>query len=86
MQYASAPANITTARQESGVVSCSVTRTKVEPVTAMDHYWVTRALKAEALLAAREVYQNEVKTLGYHQDMKREVWYLAVQDDLDWDA
>jgi len=50
----------------------------VGTANAIDHYWVARALKAEALLAAQEVHQKEVRTLGYHQDLKREVCHLFI--------
>lgn len=60
------------------VVSCSAIPATVETVNATDHYWVARALKAEALLAAQEVHQKEVRTLGYHQELKREVCYLFI--------
>ncbi|KDR80371.1 hypothetical protein GALMADRAFT_136861 [Galerina marginata CBS 339.88] len=44
----------------------------MQPLTATEQYWATRALKAEALLAAQETHQKEVRTLGHAQDMKRE--------------
>lgn len=72
MQHAT---NNTTTHQ---VVSCSATPAIVETVNAIDHYWVARALKAEALLAAQEVHQKEVRALGYHQELKREVCYLFI--------
>jgi hypothetical protein len=72
MQHATALSNNTATHQ---VGSCSATPATVN---AIDHYWVARALKAEALLAAHEVHQKEVRTLGYHQELKREVCYLLV--------
>lgn len=42
-----------------------------------EQYWATRALRAEALLVAQEAHKQEVKTLGDHQDTKRQVGPLA---------
>jgi hypothetical protein len=47
--------------------------TTVQPLTAAEQYWATRALKAEALLAAQERHKKEVRNLGHENDMKREV-------------
>ncbi|KAH9477891.1 hypothetical protein JR316_0010123 [Psilocybe cubensis] len=44
----------------------------MQPLTAKEQYWATRALKAEALLAAHEDHKKEIKNLGYAHDMKRE--------------
>ena len=47
--------------------------TTIQPLTATEQYWATRALKAEALLAAQETHKQEVRNLGHENDMKREV-------------
>jgi len=47
--------------------------TTVQPLTAAEQYWATRALKAEALLAAQETHKKEIRNLGHENDMKREV-------------
>ena len=44
-----------------------------KPLTAIEQYWATRALKAEALLVAQDNYRKEFKTMEHVQDMKREV-------------
>lgn len=43
------------------------------PLTPIEQYWATRALKAEALLAAEDEHRKEYKTMEHMQDMKREV-------------
>ncbi|KAF8813145.1 hypothetical protein BYT27DRAFT_7085261 [Phlegmacium glaucopus] len=43
-----------------------------KPLTAIEQYWATRALKAEALLAAQDNHRKEFKTMEHVQDMKRE--------------
>ena len=43
------------------------------PLTPIEQYWATRALKAEALLAAEDNHRKEFKTMEHMQDMKREV-------------
>ena len=45
----------------------------LKPLTAVEQYWATRALKAEALLAAQDNHRKEFKTMECVQDMKREV-------------
>ncbi|KAH6917870.1 hypothetical protein BKA70DRAFT_1088124 [Coprinopsis sp. MPI-PUGE-AT-0042] len=45
--------------------------TRMEPLTAREQYWATRALKAEALLEAKELHHREVKSISFSQDMKR---------------
>jgi hypothetical protein len=62
---ASAPSTVTNAVQKLP--------TTIQPLTAMEQYWATRALKAEALLAAQETHKQEVRNLGHENDMKREV-------------
>lgn len=47
--------------------------TTIQPLTATEQYWATRALKAEALLAAQETHRQEVRNLGHENDLKREV-------------
>ena len=47
--------------------------TRMEPLTAREQYWATRALKAEALLEAKELHHREVKSINFSQDMKRSV-------------
>lgn len=47
--------------------------TTIQPLTATEQYWATRALKAEALLVAQETHKQEVRNLGHENDMKREV-------------
>ncbi|KIM47165.1 hypothetical protein M413DRAFT_64212 [Hebeloma cylindrosporum] len=47
-------------------------QTTIQPLTATEQYWATRALKAEALLAAQETHKQEVRNLGHENDMKRE--------------
>ncbi|KAJ3509224.1 hypothetical protein NLJ89_g5330 [Agrocybe chaxingu] len=44
----------------------------IQAMTAAEQCWATRALKAEALLAAQETHQKEVKVLGHTHDAKRE--------------
>jgi len=51
--------------------------TTVQPLTAAEQYWATRALKAEALLAAQETHKKEIRNLGHENDMKRE-WELKL--------
>ncbi|EAU89632.1 hypothetical protein CC1G_02521 [Coprinopsis cinerea okayama7 len=43
----------------------------LEPLTAKEQYWATRALQAEALLKVKDMHHREVKTMSYSQDMKR---------------
>ena len=50
-----------------------------KPLTAIEQYWATRALKAEALLAAQDNHRKEFKTMEHAQDLKREVLSLDVQ-------
>ena len=47
--------------------------TTIQPLTATEQYWATRALKAEALLVVQETHKQEVRNLGHENDMKREV-------------
>lgn len=44
---------------------------EIQPLTASEQYWATRALKAEALLSAQESHHREVRSLGFSQDVKR---------------
>ena len=46
---------------------------EIQPLTASEQYWATRALKAEALLSAQESHHREVRSLGFSQDIKRSV-------------
>jgi hypothetical protein len=46
---------------------------EIQPLTASEQYWATRALKAEALLSAQESHHREVRSLGFSQDVKRYV-------------
>jgi len=50
-----------------------VTAEEFQPKTPSEHYWAARASKSEALLVAQEAHREEVKTLGHHQELKREV-------------
>ncbi|KIK06374.1 hypothetical protein K443DRAFT_674357 [Laccaria amethystina LaAM-08-1] len=54
---------------------------EIQPLTASEQYWATRALKAEALLSAQESHHREVRSLGFSQDVKRyrELAILAQQ-------
>jgi hypothetical protein len=52
--------------------------TTIQPLTATEQYWATRALKAEALLAAQETHKQEVRNLGHENDMKREVCFAIL--------
>ena len=61
-----------TCQSEGGSLNATPSRVP-KPLTATEHYWATRALKAEALLAAQDNYKKEFKTLEHAQDMKREV-------------
>ena len=45
----------------------------LKPLTAIEQYWATRALKAEALLAAQDNHRKEFRAMEHIQDMKREV-------------
>ncbi|KAF9528691.1 hypothetical protein CPB83DRAFT_854116 [Crepidotus variabilis] len=44
----------------------------IVPLTVAEQYWATRALKAEALLAAQKAHKQEFRTLADFQDMKRQ--------------
>ena len=57
---------------EGGSLNATPSRVP-KPLTATEHYWATRALKAEALLLAQDNYKKEFKTMEHAQDMKREV-------------
>ena len=50
---------------------------EIQPLTASEQYWATRALKAEALLSAQESHHREVRSLGFSQDVKRSVSTFA---------
>jgi hypothetical protein len=54
-----------------------------KPLTAIEQYWATRALKAEALLAAQDNHRKEFKTMEHAQDMKREVLSSDVQGNIE---
>lgn len=45
----------------------------VEPLTAREQFWATRALKAEALLSAQQTHHRELKSMSYTQEVKRTV-------------
>lgn len=45
----------------------------IQPLTAAEQYWATRALKAEALLAANEAHQRELRSTTYSQEIRRSV-------------
>ncbi|PPQ92127.1 hypothetical protein CVT25_007958 [Psilocybe cyanescens] len=53
-------------------MATTTTTMNIQPMSAKEQYWATRALKAEALLAAHEDHKKEIKNLGYVHDMKRE--------------
>ena len=50
---------------------------EIQPLTASEQYWATRALKAEALLSAQESHHREVRSLGFSQDVKRSLSTFA---------
>ena len=58
-----------------------VTGEESHPKTPSEHYWAARASKAEALLAAQEAHRMEVKTLGHHQELKREVLSIIINHE-----
>ena len=68
------PKNIT-CQPEGGSLNATPSRVP-KPLTTTEHYWATRALKAEALLVAQDNYKKEFKTLEHAQDMKREVLFF----------
>ncbi|KAJ2934133.1 hypothetical protein H1R20_g2941, partial [Candolleomyces eurysporus] len=43
----------------------------LEPLTAREQLWATRALKAEALLSAQQTHHRELKSMSYTQEVKR---------------
>ncbi|KAF9553309.1 hypothetical protein CPC08DRAFT_645800 [Agrocybe pediades] len=43
---------------------------QMQPLTAKEQYWATRALRAEALLTAQEHHKKEVKNLEHVQEMR----------------
>lgn len=45
--------------------------TNLAPQTPTEHYWTSRALKAEALLAARERHHEEVERVRKEEEFKR---------------
>ncbi|KAJ3549681.1 hypothetical protein NMY22_g786 [Coprinellus aureogranulatus] len=45
--------------------------TEMQPYSAREQLWATRALKAEALLAAQESHHRELKTMTMSQELKR---------------
>jgi hypothetical protein len=47
--------------------------TEMRPYSAREQLWATRALKAEALLAAQENHHRELKTVTMSQELKRAV-------------
>ena len=47
--------------------------TELQPYSAREQLWATRALKAEALLAAQENHHRELKTVTMSQELKRTV-------------
>ena len=55
----------------------------VEPLTAREQFWATRALKAEALLSAQQTHHRELKSMSYTQEVKRTVsaidWMVAIR-------
>lgn len=79
MQYAAVPNRNTTLSapspsQPSSSRSVVLSRASEEhTIAATDEHWVTRALRAEALLAAQAAHREEVKTLGHHQEATRQV-------------
>lgn len=46
---------------------------ELKPVTAAEGYWAARALKAEALLAAGEAHQRELRAVALSEEAKRKV-------------
>ncbi|KAJ3535018.1 hypothetical protein NMY22_g6679 [Coprinellus aureogranulatus] len=44
---------------------------EMQPYSAREQLWATRALKAEALLAAQESHHRELKTMTMSQELKR---------------
>jgi len=75
MQYAAVPNRNTTSPHTQPSPSRSVvpSRESEEQIFATDKHWVTRTLRAEALLAAQAAHQEEVKMLGHHQEATRQV-------------
>jgi len=55
----------------------TTTASDMQPMTAREQYWATRALRAEALLAAQESHKKEVKTLEHVQEMKLQVCHCS---------
>jgi hypothetical protein len=47
--------------------------TNLSPQTPAEHYWASRALKAEALLSAREKHFEEVGKVREDGELKRRV-------------
>lgn len=50
--------------------------TNLAPQTPTEHYWTSRALKAEALLAARERHHEEVERVRKEEELKRIVYLV----------
>lgn len=69
-----------TCQPEGGSLNATPSRVP-KPLTATEHYWATRALKAEALLVAQDNYKKEFKIMEHAQDMKREVLSSDVQSN-----
>lgn len=55
-----------------------VSFTNLSPQTPAEHYWASRALKAEALLSAREKHYEEVGRVREEEELKRRVCLFSV--------
>lgn len=55
-----------------------VSFTNLSPQTAAEHYWASRALKAEALLSAREKHFEEVGKVRQDEETKRKACFYPI--------
>ena len=55
-----------------------VSFTNLSPQASAEHYWASRALKAEALLSAREKHFEEVGKVRQDEEIKRKACFSPI--------